>query len=894
MALAPGERLGRYDILGRLGSGGMGIVYRAFDPTLGRQIALKVLPPLLSTNPAILTRFEQEARSASALNHPNIVTIYEIGIADSHQFIAMELVAGESLQAHLKRGLPALKEAVPILIQIVSALAAAHAGNIIHRDLKPENVMITPDGLVKLLDFGIAKLVAPLAPPGATAEAPGPTLPGFIVGTPGYMSPEQASAAPVDFRSDQFSFGSLAFEVLTGRKLFDRGTAVPTMAAILRDEPSFDQLEATVPEPLRWILEKCLAKKPEDRYASTRDLLKDLERVRELLHRDSLLVMGNQTRQLTANLPAFSWLQRRPWKLGAGLAAALLLAWGLGQALAAPSVPVVRHLTYSGFDRSPALSPDGKLMAFSSERNGGGGIWIKDLAGGAEVALTSGPDVHPRFLRDGSSLLFTRIGKNHHHSLFRIPTVGGEARRVLDDAERADPSPDGLRLVFLRPLIREGSSRFDLLVSGLDGSAPKRIHTEPGAVVSAPRWSPDGSRIAFASSLGTFGNPWTMVVIEARTLKVERIPPPSRAGGLSAVAWSRDGRSLVYAQTSSVLPGITSGLLLRHDLRFGRSVPLLSSLNLGDVIELSDPSRLVWEALASRQSLLETAFVRTDLDASQWLTRGQSIDRQPAYFPDGRRIVFSSNREGNLDLWELQLGTGALRRLTDHPAEDWDPFLSADGRNLLWSSRRSGQFQIWMAAADGSNPRKVTSAERGAENPSMTPDGQWIVYGCYQEPDAGVWKIRADGSAATRLAAGTVGSPMLSPDGRHVLFIASPPGGDSELRVIELATGKATAFSAPLVQQLPALGYLLGRCQWTRDGRKIVWVGQDDQGRTGLFIQDFEAGRATRASRRPLFGFDSRPVLESFALSPDGSRMIVAYRESSSNIVVAEGVAGVS
>ncbi len=284
MALAAGSRLGPYEILGPLGSGGMGEVYRARDVRLEREVAIKVLPAEVAADPERLRRFEQEARAASALNHPNVVTVHDVGREGDVAYLAMELVDGDSLRSLLARGPLPLKKLVAIAAQISEGLAKAHAGSVVHRDLKPDNVMVSSDGFVKILDFGLARRAPPVSEsPGSRAETlSGLTEPGVLLGTVAYMSPEQAAGRPADFRSDQFSLGSILYEMATGRQAFRGETAVETLSAILRQElPPLGQLRPEVPEPLRWVAERCLAKDPEDRYLSTRDLARDLARLRD-------------------------------------------------------------------------------------------------------------------------------------------------------------------------------------------------------------------------------------------------------------------------------------------------------------------------------------------------------------------------------------------------------------------------------------------------------------------------------------------------------------------------------------------------------------------------------------------------------------------------------------
>src|SRR6266542_363211 len=368
--LGAGSRLGPYEIVAPLGVGGMGEVYRARDGRLGREIALKVLPTDVAGDTDRRSRFEQEARAASALAHPNIITVYDVGESDSMVWIAMELVEGRTVRDLLASGPLPARRALEIGTQVAEGLAAAHAAGIVHRDLKPENLILSRDGYVKILDFGLAKLgergIA--APEGPTVSAGSPgTEPGTVMGTVGYMSPEQAAGQVVDFRCDQFSFGSILYEMATGQRAFQRKTGVETLAAILREEPkSIAELNPAAPAPLRWTIERCLAKEPDERYASTKDLARDLKSVRDHLSETSTAtltavpVRARNGRLLPAAAIVFV--------LGALLGGAVLRRLGSS---APPSQPVFRPLTFRrGTINGARFAPDGKTIIYSAGWDG--------------------------------------------------------------------------------------------------------------------------------------------------------------------------------------------------------------------------------------------------------------------------------------------------------------------------------------------------------------------------------------------------------------------------------------------------------------------------------------------------------------------------------------------
>lgn len=342
---------------------------------------------------------------------------------------------------------------------------------------------------------------------------------------------------------------------------------------------------------------------------------------------------------------------------------------------------------------------------------------------------------------------------------------------------------------------------------------------------------------------------------------------------------------MVYMQGAAATSGTrtVTGRVLLQKPGGSRAKVLLQVSNFGGTLDVLGPGQLIFDADFSHQTLREVAPAgRRDQAPARWITRGKSSDRQPVYSPDGQRLLFASDRGGNLDIWEITLATGALRRLTDDPAEDWDPALSPDGKHLLWSSNHGGHFEIWMAEPDGSDPRQVTHDGFDAENPEMTPDARWITYTSANPLRSGLWKIHPDGSGDTKILGGAVIHPEISPDGSYVLyhvpFVAA--------RVARLTDGETLPFSIDLDQ--------LGRSRWLPDGKAIAFVGSNAEKRSGVFVQAFSTALAdTSATRRPLAGFDPDLPTESFAISPDGTRIVLSEVEPRGDILIAEGLAGI-
>ncbi|HSB36336.1 MAG TPA: LpqB family beta-propeller domain-containing protein, partial [Thermoanaerobaculia bacterium] len=760
-------------------------------------------------------------------------------------------------------------------VQIARGLAAAHEKGIVHRDLKPENLFVTKDGRVKILDFGLAKLTHQEEGSPATnlPTATAGTEPGIVLGTLGYMSPEQVRGRAADARSDIFSFGAILYEMLSGRRAFSGDSAADTMSAILREEPpDLSVTNQNVSPGLERIVRHCLEKNPEQRFHSAHDVAFALE------------TLTGPSAPMTAVRTGGSRVPRPILIAGVGLLGLLAgLAIGRWAAPGPPEPPEIRPLTYSGRDWSPAASPDGKTIAFASDREGRTRIWVKQIAGGNEAPLTDGPmDMHPRFSPDGSSILFAHA-EGAEVALYRVALVGGEPRRVVADAFQGDWSPDGTRIAFVR--YARGGFGTEIAIVSADGSGARSLATFPGLDLKRPRWTPDGRAVLAVQGAGAGTTPGLIHWLTADGRQHRVLSPPDSRGELSSIAWS-SGR-MVYMQGASATSTTrtVTGRVLLQEPGSSRAKVLLQVSNFGGTLDVLGPGRLIFDADFSHQTLREVpaAERRGTAAAARWITRGRSSDRQPFYSPDGKRLLFASDRGGNLDIWEITLATGALRRLTDDAAEDWDPALSPDGKQLLWSSNRSGHFEIWMAEPDGSDPRQVTRDGMDAENPEMTPNGRWITYTSANPSRSGLWKIHPDGSGDTKIVGGSAIHPEISPDGAYVLYHEP----FAAVRVARLDEGRTLPFSI----DLRSLGHL-GRSRWLPDGKAIAFVGSNAEKSTGVFVQAFSAESAdTSATRRPLAGFDPDLPTESFAISPDGTRIVLSEIEPRGDILIADGLA---
>ncbi|MDQ5871634.1 MAG: serine/threonine-protein kinase, partial [Acidobacteriota bacterium] len=541
MTLSSGARLGPFEILAPLGAGGMGEVYRARDSRLGREVAVKVLSSEFSADPDRRRRFEQEARSASALNHPNIITIHEIGSSGPTVYIAMELVEGGTLRDLLHAGPVPAKRLFDLAFQIADAVAKAHAAGIVHRDLKPENVMISSDGAVKVLDFGLAKLQKPLAEQSSNLETAQQTNAGSVLGTVGYMSPEQASGKPVDFRSDQFSLGSILYEMATGKRAFQRGTTAETLTAIIREDAEpVERVNGSVPAPFRWIVERCLQKDPEERYASTRDLARDLRSVRE--HISEVLVV---TEPGGAPRPE---ARRRSLSRAALSLIALLAAFGAGMLLQSrlsrSTPPSFQQITFgSGTIHSARFAPDGQTIVYSAAWDGNPRKLFLKHPSSPEALPLELPSANLLSISPSGEMAIAVDCKLAHPSvcegtMARAALTGGAPRDVAEHVQEASWTPDGSNLLVVRDVA--GKARIEFPIG--------KVLYETTGYISDARLSPKGDLIAFMDHPFSQDDSGTVALLDLTGKKTTLTSRWNKEGGL---AWSPSGDEVWFTATDT-------------------------------------------------------------------------------------------------------------------------------------------------------------------------------------------------------------------------------------------------------------------------------------------------------------------------------------------------------
>ena len=879
MVLVKGSRVGPFEILSPIGAGGMGEVFRAHDARLNRDVAIKVLPPEFAQDKERLARFRREAQVLASLSHPNIAAIFGLEESSGVLALALELVEGEDLSERLTRGPIPIDDAIDIARQIAEGLEAAHEKGIVHRDLKPANVKLTGDGVVKILDFGLARASDGDPVTNASSLANSPTMArpmtdaGMILGTAAYMSPEQARGKTVDKRSDIWSYGVVLYELLTGRRLFAGDTVTDTLAAVLRQEVDLHALPAETPASLRSLLARCLNRDPKQR-------LRDIGEARVALHAPSMISdVAISTDGLTTASRS-SWPARLAW-FGAGL---LLSAGGsflLAHRFMRPAVsrpPVVRTLTYSGTSGDASMSRDGKFVAFSSTRDGTSRIWLKQLATGEEVALTAGNDFGPRISPDSSTVIFVRAAEVGV-DLYRVPLVGGEPRRLARNVGGAEWSPDGKRLAVGRNLAKTS----EIVFTPAEGGEEKRLIQQED-VVRGLSWSPDGQNLLFVSFPRSNSISSTKLRVVDVSTGARRDVYRAPAGSVvRAARW--DGNDAIIFAWAPSPAGHDEALLEYLVLGSPTPVPLFSFTSVPQRMEVVGEGSLLFDQVSAHQNLFETG---ASVSIGRALTSGPTLDRQPSFSPDGKRVVFTSDRSGSLDLWSLEIATGALRRLTFDAASDWDPHWSPDGKHLLWSSNRSGHFEIWMADQDGSGARQVTSDGIDAENPTMSADGSWIVFTSSNPSGRGIWKIRPDGTSRTKVLVGNFVLPELASGSGWIAAVEILDTFTSRIHVVALADSSPIA-RLTMVSRNPNPG----RSRWMADGRTLVFFADDEKGKGVLYRQPVIPGTNTDAQRTVVAVSDEQRGIESFAVSPTDGRIVLSAGGTERDVFLATGIPGI-
>jgi serine/threonine protein kinase len=799
--------LGPYQIEELLGAGGMGRVYRARDTRLHRTVAIKLLPDDRLADPRRKVRLLQEARAASALNHPNIVTLFDIASDNGCDFLVLEYVSGKTLaQSIPPKGLP-LADALNFATQTAGALAAAHAAGIVHRDIKPANIIVTPDAQVKVLDFGLAKLQPSLA---MAAPETAHTAPGVVMGTPSYMSPEQAAGHDTDHRTDIFSLGVVLYEMLCGDRPFRGATQVETLHAILNAPvPALSRRNPDVPPEMDEILGKALAKDPRERYCHAGDFELDLRRFAAAWNARDL---PSQRVAVPPDRPPFSprFLRLAAMTLLTALAGGTLL-WWFKPDHASRGAVLTRLTMNTGLTTDSALSPDGKLLAYASDRGGKGNldIWVHQVSGGEAIQRTHDPadESEPAFSPDGSQIAFR--SERDGGGIYVMPSLGGDARRIVDGGREPRFSPDGSQIAYwtgksLNFVVNTpGVSRIYIVPSG--GGDPLAI--QPGfSWARRPVWSPDGKQLLFLGvrDPGSLPDWWIAPVGGGAAVKTGA-QAFLTSYGLAAwpeayfnpAVWTSEGNHVLFAAT------------------------------LGD-------STNIWRVAVPPGGQAKSPPER--------LTFGTGIETSPSLAAGGK-LAFSA-LTNNIDLWSLPADTsqgrqtGAPVRVTQDPALDFYPGFSSDGKTLIYMSTRAGQTDLWLDDMRTGRKSVIVPQIAYRHIPVISRDGSRVLFG-------GIDEHSRRWCASLNLLAGGAAGPSsrrklcdncwpvwdISADGRWLLH-------EDRTGVAMMVREMAPGQSAPLIRS--GKGYIV-RARISPDSRWVAFTRTIDA-IAGVYLAPFRPG----------------------------------------------------
>ena len=854
----PGRRLGHYEIQAKLGTGGMGTVYQALDTALNRTVALKVLSVDQLDGTVGRARLIREAQTTSALNHPNIVTVYEIGHDSGVDFIAMERVEGRTLADRIARRAP-LRETLPIAIQIADALAAAHAAGIVHRDLKPSNIMVTESGTAKILDFGIAKVAAG----GNTDSSATQTLThsGLIVGTVAYMSPEQAAGKDIDWRSDIFSFGCVLYELITARRAFHGETDMATLAAVIaRDPAGMRQYAPEIPPALERIVDACLCKKRGDRWQSLSDV--------------KLLLSG-----VLADLDVVARPARRRWPsmvlaaalvAGAALAAAGVTWRWLRPADSATSPRLLRQVTNTGgLSDYPALSRDGNLLAFASDRSEAGNmdIWVQQIGGREPIRLThdESDDTEPSISPDGARVAFR--GERGGGGIYVAPSLGGDAVLLAPAGRGPHFSPDGRWIAYWvgreSADLLPGTARVFVIESG--GGQARQIGSDLVAALY-PVWSPSGEEVlvlgrpSHTAGAATSGIDWWTVPLQSGPARKTGAFAALAAQRLFYPAWLTDILPLEWRDSGKVVfsagPG-ESGNLWEIALSGGRVKGRATRLTQapGYQLHASSAGASARERLAFSSLDWIPAVWSQALDADRGIARGE-LERitkdelaslAPSLSADGRSLVYLSIQLGSRAVCARDLTSGKTLTLVTSPFSLYNPRISADGSTVAYSDQVGNIFSL--PRAGGAVETRCTGC---GTTMGLSADGKRILYEPARSEDLTWYDVasRKRVTVAQRPEGSVLTDGRFSPDGKWVAFHS------------RTQKTSAQVFVAPIDGALPA-----PRTRWIEvtDGlNEEIEPAWSPNGELLYFLSDRDGFRCIWARR--LNRVDKQPAGDAFAV----------------------------
>jgi serine/threonine protein kinase/Tol biopolymer transport system component len=893
--LKPGQQIKHYEIVEKIGEGGMGEVYLARDTILGRRVALKFLPGYLRSDPDRLRRFQQEARAASTLSHPNVCVIHEVGdTEDGHPFITMEYIEGTTLRERMNSEPMSITEALEIAVQVAEALSAAHEAGIVHRDIKPENIMIRKDGYVKVLDFGLAKLTEHRKP--ATGMTMSTLLlkssPGAVMGTAAYMSPEQARGVDVDSRTDVWSLGVVLYEMIAGEPPFVGQTPTDVVVAIVDKEPiPVSEYLEEVPEELERIIRKSLRKDQAMRYQLVREMAIDLRTLQKDVAIDrsaaprSREVSQRQvgSRKTGAAFAATNRISRMAVEKSRSLrftAFAVLAVVVLSVTLfglykwrqaKAPSVSNhfqeinVTKLTTNGSAIFAAISPEGRYVAYIKSEGGKESLWLRQIGTTANVEIVLAKDGHYSglmFSPDGNFIYYGYAGpKDDFWEVYKVPTlgVGATAVRVNPEEGPSSISGDGKRMAFVR---FDRAKRADFLkIANVDGSNEQIVATRSWPerlsydISSTPAWTNNDQTLTLAMvNNDNAGFYFSLYEIQLDTRVEKTIAlAPLRFEQPSRITLLSDGSGIVTS-------GKAQGASFAQVWLLGRDGTARSITN--DLSDYRDAglTNNAKSLVTVQNQTLANLFVapNTDLRNQKQITFGLGRYFDLSWAPDNK-ILYASDASGSADIFETGADGTNLRQLTSGVKRNYAPSVSPDNRYIVFHSNRSGTFQVWRMDRDGNNPLQLTNQSPESNWPVFSADSKWVFFQHFEPgKEVTLWKTSVDGGTPVKISSGGPSlRPRVSPDGKWLAFWQTDAQPASKWRLALFSLESGTIVKA--FDLLPSVHVQWDtNLGWTPDSRGLVYV-DTHAGVENLWVQSLDGSPAkqlTNFNESHVFSFD--------------------------------------
>jgi Tol biopolymer transport system component len=892
--LHPQDQIAHYRIVGPLGAGGMGEVYLAQDQTLERNVALKILPPELVRSEERVRRFVREAKSASFLNHPNIVTIYEIGQDEVHapgsapaasgssavHYISMELVSGETLSTKIHREKTDLRTLLGYLAQAAEGLAKAHAAGIVHRDLKPGNIMVSKDGFAKVLDFGLAKLTEKeTSDPDATVgptQAEEATGAGFVVGTVGYMAPEQVRGAAVDHRADIFSFGCILYEAATRKKPFTADSNVETMHKILHEKPApIEELNRAVPSELRRLIRRCLAKSADQRLQSAKDLAIEL---REIVDEYDTLSAESGSGSSAAAAAAPARRRNPPAAMIAGgivivamfVVGVLYVARRSGgpERPAAPPALRISAISNPGVVNGAAISPDGRYIAYAVTREGKRALWVRQVATGSDVQILPPQDFFVTgltFSPDGNYLYYQSADpdRDGYNAIFEVPSLGGNPRkRAYDVDSRISFSPDGKQVCFRRGVPQKQEDH--LVVLDLSSGKERVLAKATLPVTLAePAWAPDGKRIAAIEARG--GTALGQSVVTFRVEDGRREPVAKNAWvQLNGLAWMPDGKGLVVAGLDPAT--LKSGQLWMLSYP-GASVSHITrdgNIYFGPTVS-GDGTTLAAVRIRRESNLWVASATQTHATRQLTFSSGDEGSVGPFDAGPDSILIYDALRDGSAQIFSIAADGTGDHSLTAGQQAATDPVYRPEAGVIHQRFGDDFLFHIWRMDVNGENARTLTSGP-GETISDVSLDGRLIVYYRSDTRDV-LWKISSSGGEPVRVGASLGQSAQLSPDGRRIFHTAVTEVHGQGAFTPQIMSVDGTDPTTP------ALPPRAADVTWTPDGSGLTYLrGASAETARNVYLLRLDGSAPVELTRFT----DGRMVQHRW--SPDGKRILLLRR----------------